>query len=377
MKVQTVPGGPELRPLFEETSIKTMTLPNRFVRSATWEGMAREDGYVTERLVKLMSDLARGGVGLIISGHAYVEKRGQAGPWQLGVYDDFLIPGLRTMTDAVHGEGGKIALQLAHSGYFARKHITGQEPIAPSSLKGVGKNPRHAMSKEDISQVVRAFGQAAGRAKEAGFDAVQIHAAHGYLLSQFLSPFYNHRDDEYGGAVENRARIILEILSSIRKIVGPDYPVLIKMNCADFIDNGLVLEDSLKVAVLLEENGIDAIEVSGGVLTGGKLGPSRMGIKGAEYEAYFRNEARAFKGRIRIPVILVGGIRSCQVAKALLDNGTADYFSMSRPLIREPHLINRWKAGDLRAAECISDNQCFGPGMEGKGVYCVTAEKAR
>ncbi|MBW2021546.1 MAG: NADH:flavin oxidoreductase [Deltaproteobacteria bacterium] len=361
--------------LFEESSLNTMRLRNRFVRSATWEGLAADDGSVTPRLIEMMTGLAEGGVGLIIPGHAYVEKQGQAGPWQLGAYDDRLILGLKQMTDSVHKKGSRIALQLAHSGYFARREITGHDPIAPSSLEGIGKTPRKAMTKHDIERVVKAFGDAAGRAKEAGFDAVQIHAAHGYLLSQFLSPFYNRREDEYGGSVENRARVVLEVLSSIRQAVGPDFPVLIKMNCADFIDRGLTLEGSIEIGKLLERNGIDAIELSGGVLTGGKLSPSRMGINTEEKEAYFRNEAKAFKKIINVPLILVGGIRSFQVADKLLKENVADYFSMSRPLIREPNLVNRGKSGDLRRAECVSDNQCFIPGIEGKGVYCLKAEK--
>ena len=366
-----------MKELFEETEISGMKLANRFIRSATWEGLAANDGAVTPRLIDTMISLARGGVGLIVTGHAYVEKQGQASPWQLGAYADRLVQGLRRMAEAVHEQGGRIALQLAHSGYFARRSLTGHDPIAPSSLEGIARTPRRVMSKDDIQRVVAAFGNAASRAKEAGFDAVQIHAAHGYLLSQFLSPFYNRRDDEYGGSPENRARILLEVLSSIRMAVGPDFPVLVKMNCADFIDGGLSLEDSIQIGKLLERNGIDAIELSGGVLTGGKMGPSRLGIKGEDKEAYFRTEAAEFKKELNIPLMLVGGIRSLQVADKLLKSGIADYFSMSRPFIREPHLVNRWKSGDHRRAECVSDNQCFVPGMEGNGVYCVTAQRER
>ena len=364
-----------MKDLFEETAISGMRLRNRFVRSATWEGLADDKGAATPRLIHMMAELAEGRVGLIISGHAYVEKRGQAGPWQLGVYDDSLMPGLHRMTEAVHEKGGRIALQLAHSGFFARRQLTGHDPVAPSSLEGVGKSPRKAMGKKEIAEVVKAFGEGARRAKEAGFDAVQIHAAHGYLLSQFLSPFYNRRKDNYGGPVEHRARIVLEVLASIRKAVGAEFPVFIKMNCADFIDGGLVFEDALQVGQLLEQNGIDAIELSGGVLTGGKLGPSRIGIKDEEKEAYFREEAKVFKETVKVPLILVGGIRSYQVADKLLKQGVADYFSMSRPFIREPGLIKRWESGDLRRAACISDNKCFISAREGKGINCPTAQE--
>jgi 2,4-dienoyl-CoA reductase-like NADH-dependent reductase (Old Yellow Enzyme family) len=147
------------------------------------------------------------------------------------------------------------------------------------------------------------------------------------------------------------------------------------MNCQDFIDNGLTLEDSLQAASLLAENGIDAIELSGGILTGGKLSPSRLGIKTEEKEAYFQQDAAAFKKQIHVPLILVGGNRSFQVAERLVEDGVADYLSMSRPLIREPGLINRWKSGDLARAACVSDNMCFEPARKGDGIYCLTEQR--
>ena len=159
--------------------------------------------------------------------------------------------------------------------------------------------------------------------------------------------------------------------------VKKDYPILVKMNCQDFVENGLVLEDAVQVGQMLAENGIDAIELSGGILTSRKLSPSRMGIKSEDREAYFQKEARAFKEKIDVPLIVVGGMRSFAVAEGLVNKGIADYISMSRPFIREPDLINRWKTGDLRKAACVSDNQCFGPGMKGVGIYCVTEEREK
>jgi 2,4-dienoyl-CoA reductase-like NADH-dependent reductase (Old Yellow Enzyme family) len=363
--------------LFETSEINGMKLANRFVRSATWEGMAADDGACTPKLIDLMAGLAKGGVGLIVSSHAYVSPEGQAGPWQVGVYDDKLIPGLEEMTAAVHENGGKIVIQLAHAGYFANAKLTGQTPMAPSNAEGFAKGPRQEMTADDIQGVVKAYGAAAKRAQTAGFDGVQIHSAHGYLLSQFLSPAFNHRKDEYGGGIDNRARALVEVLREIRQAVGREYPVLVKMNCQDFIDNGLQPEDSLQAGKLLVENGIDAIELSGGVLISPKLSPSSMGIKSEEKEAYFQNEARAFKEEIKVPLILVGGNRSFQVAERLVNEGTADYISICRPLIREPGLINRWKSGDLSKATCVSDNMCFMPAMKGKGIYCLTEEKIR
>ena len=363
--------------LFETSEINGMKLANRFVRSATWEGMAADDGACNPRLIDLMTGLAKGGVGLIISSHAYVSPEGQAGPWQLGVYDDKLIPGLEDMTTAVHENGGKIVMQLAHAGYFANPKLTGQTPMAPSNAEGFAKGPRQEMTADDIQGVVKAYGAAARRAQTAGFDGVQIHSAHGYLLSQFLSPAFNQRQDEYGGDIGNRARALVAVLREVRQAVGKEYPVLVKMNCQDFIENGLQPEDSLQADKMLVENVIDAIELIGGVLISPKLSPSRMGIKSEDKEAYFQNEARAFKEELNVPLILVGGNRSFQVAERLVDGGVADYISICRPLIREPGLINRWKSGDLSKSACLSDYMCFGPAMKGEGIYCLTEEREK
>lgn len=361
--------------LFEETQINGMVLTNRFVRSATWEGMAGEDGSATPKLVDCMIRLARGGVGLIISGHTYVHKAGQAGPRQLGVYSDNLIPGLTAMADAVHKNNGKIVMQLAHAGFFANAKLSGYQPFAVSGVEGMAKSPRKELTVQEIGEIVQTFAEAAKRAKRAGFDGVQIHSAHGYLMSQFLSPAFNKRTDKYGGSIENRTRALMETLRAVRSSVGQDYPVLVKMNSGDFIDNGLTLDDSIQVGKMLEGGGIDAIELSGGVLTGGKLSPSRMGIHSEEKEAYFRQEAKAFREKVAVPLILVGGNRSYDIAGRIIAEEIADYISMSRPLIREPGLINRWKSGDLAKSACLSDNQCFGPAMAGEGIYCVTEKK--
>lgn len=363
--------------LFEATRINIMELSNRFMRSATWEGMATADGEVTSKLIETMAALARGGVGLIISGHTYVRPEGQASPFQLGIYKDDLIRGLCEMTKAVHDSGGKIILQLAHAGNFAAKQVTGQIPLVVSAFEGLASSPRKEITVQGIRELVSAFAEAARRAKSAGFDGVQIHSAHGYLLSQFLSPAYNKREDEYGGDARNRARVHLEIYEAIRKVVGQDYPVLIKLNGRDYIENGLSLEDSVKIVKILAHAGLDAVELSGGFITGGKLSPSRSGIDLNEKEAYFREEAGAMKKEVGIPLILVGGIRSFEVAEKLVRDGTADYISMSRPLIREPDLINRWKTGDRRRAECRSDSLCFKPGLDGEGIYCVVKSREK
>ncbi len=331
-----------------------MVLDNRFVRSATWAGLASDDGASTSKLVDLMARLAAGGVGLIITGHAYVRPDGQHSPWQLGIHNDEMIPGLKAVTQAVHENGAKIVLQLGYGGAY------------------LSKSRIRKMTVVDYKELAAAYGIAAMRAKTAGFDGVQIFAAHGFFLSQLLCPRYNDRSDAYGGNIRNRARALLEVLQSVRHHTGEDYPVLVKLNCQDFVENGLTLEDSLQVGMMLEEEGIDAIELSGGLLNTPNIMQSKIDTDAVE--AYFENEARAFKGKITVPLILVGGIRSLAVATRLLEDGVADYISMSRPFIRDPDLINRWKAGDLLEAECISCNNCFEQIKQGKGVSCVPLE---
>ena len=370
--------------LFETTHIKGVSLANRFIRSATWEGMATEDGACTPRLVDLMAGLARGGVGLIITSHAYVRPDGQASPWQLGIYKDELVEGLKEMAEAVHKNGGRIALQISHAGIYGNVSLTGHTPLGPSRVKGLSKSLSKNMGMSsckvltlsEIREIVKAFGEGARRAKEAGFDGVQIHAAHGYLLSQFLSPVFNKRADAYGGSVEKRALALIEVLQRVRDTVGAEFPVLVKMNSQDFLEGGFTCNDSMQVGAMLEEAGVDAIELSGGTLVYGELGPARKGTASEENEAYFRKAARAFKEKVHVPLALVGGIRSFQVAEELVKGGVADYISMSRPFVREPNLINRWRTGDLRKARCVSDNLCFASAMRGEGICCVVEKRS-
>ncbi|MEE9614655.1 MAG: NADH:flavin oxidoreductase [Thermodesulfobacteriota bacterium] len=358
--------------LFENVSIGTMELRNRFVRSATWEGMAAEDGGVTDGLVEIYRDLAKGGVGLILTGFAFVNKRGKCNAGMLGADDDALIPGLKKIADVVHAEGGKVALQIAHGGAQSRFE-TGFPLEAPSAVKerAFGTEPEE-MTVDDIRRTVTDFAEAARRAKEAGFDGVEMHAAHGYLLSEFLSPYTNRREDEYGGPIETRARIVVEVYEAIREKVGTDWPVMVKINSADFVAPGLTAAESVIVCKKLSDIGIDAIELSGGTPASGERMPAREGIDGPEKEAYFRVCAKEFRPEITCPLILVGGVRSIEVAEAIYEEGTADFFSLARPLISEPDLINRWAGGDRRRARCISCNKCLMAAVKEGRLYCVT-----
>ncbi len=361
---------------FKPGRINTMALKNRFVRSATWEGMAADDGAVTPKLLEFLTTLAKGGVGLVISSHAYVQARGQAGPWQLGIHSDAMLSGLNQMTDAVHAQGAKIVAQLAHAGRFAATRLTGETPVVVSDFSGLADLECHELTADDIRSLVADFAAAATRAKAAGFDGVQLHSAHGYLLSQFLSPHFNRRRDVYGGDIANRCRIHQEILQAMRQSLGPEFPILMKINGQDYDESGLSRADAVHIAKALADAGLDAIEVSGGLHTGGKLSPSRPGIHTAEKEAYFRQDAQAIKQAAGIPVILVGGIRSLEVAEAVIQEGVADFVSMSRPLVREPDLIKRWQNGDRRKSECLSDNLCFQPARAGEGLYCLSARRS-
>ena len=361
--------------LFQESQIKTLKLTNRFMRSATWEGLASDDGTCTGELIDLMAALAASDVGLITTGHTYVSPEGQATVRQLGIHSDSLIDGLREMSDAVHREGGRIIMQLAHGGLRADPKFTGTTPVGPSNREDLTGSPGQEMTVEDIQGAVNAFGQASRRAKEAGFDGVQIHAAHGYLLSQFLSPAFNQRGDDYGGNIENRVRFLLDVLRNIRRTVGDSYPVFVKINSEDFLKEGLTPEDSFQAGIMLDGAGADAIEVSGGTLYSGQYIPFRKEITFEREQAYFRQTAKKLKARIKAPVILVGGIRSYLLAERLVNEGFADYISMSRPYIREPGLISRWQSGDLRKATCISCNGCLGAARSERGIYCVQDQK--
>jgi 2,4-dienoyl-CoA reductase-like NADH-dependent reductase (Old Yellow Enzyme family) len=363
--------------LFEPAAIGTLTVPNRFVRSATWEGLADENGQVTPRLIDLVTALARGGLGLIMSSHAFVRPEGQAGPGQIGVFSDAHVPGLRRLAEAAQAHGARTMLQIAHAGCYAPEALTRQRALAVSAADAPGLAPQQVMTAADIRELSGAFAAAAGRAKTAGFDGVQIHSAHGYLMSQFLSPLYNRRTDAYGGPIENRVRVHRAVLAAVRAEVGRDFPVTIKMNGQDFVEGGLETAEALQAAALLEADGLDAIELSGGWLRNLKRSPARVGIAKESREAYHRPEAEVFRRRLRIPLILVGGIRSFELAERLIDEGLCDFISMSRPFIREPDLVNRWKSGDRRRAGCLSDNLCFEPARKGEGIYCVSAERER
>ncbi len=358
--------------LFEPKAINQTKLKNRFICSSTWLGKANHDGSSSATLINAISGVSKNEIGLYITEMSFVSRNGQCANNQLGVYSDKLLPGLRQLTEEVHRFDTPVVMQLNHGGLFSMPVFTGEDPMGPSTLLTADGSVGREMTKMEINESLTSFRDAAVRAQKAGFDGVQIHAAHGWLLSQFLSPYFNRRTDEYGGSIENRARFVVEVLRSIREATGDQFLILVKINSEDKIDKGFSIEDMVKVSVMLEKTGADAIEISGGTFAALITGAMDHSFSPAtKAPVYYREAAIKYKEKIKIPLILVGGIRAFETADELVKTGTADYISMCRPLIREPGLIKRWKTGDLRKSECISDNACFQPGMEGKGVYCV------
>jgi 2,4-dienoyl-CoA reductase-like NADH-dependent reductase (Old Yellow Enzyme family) len=266
----------------------------------------------------------------------------------------------RKVVDFVHKRDTKIAMQIVHLGRLDIPELRGSAPIAPSVVPTrIGGVVPREMTRHDIEDVVEKFAQASRRVRDAGFDAVQYHGAHGNLIHNFMSPFTNLRTDEYGGSTENRSRFVVEIIKRTRELVGPDYPLMIKMSFDDFINGGLTMNEAIECATTIAQAGIDCIEVSGGSLSESMdhIAVKKMDQEGKE--AYFRPYAKALKERVAIPVILVGGLRSPGVMKKELEDCVADFLAMSRPFIREPALVKRWENGDLRKAKCVSCNKCF------------------
>ncbi len=345
--------------LFDEITIGGIAIENRIVRSATYEKRADIDGFVTDSLIAFYKELAKGGVGLIITGNALVHTSGRSVPQMMCIHNDYYIDKLRRLTDSIHRYDKKVIIQLVHGGRQCFPALLGGDrPIAPSEVYDPSTKitPRE-MSNEEIYEIIDAFASASRRAVQAGFDGIQIHGAHGYLVNEFLSPHTNRRDDYWGGDEERRFHFLEDVYKAVRKEVGRSFPVMIKMNADDFVEGGLTAEDSVMTAKRLEQLGINAIEVSGGIYESGNK-TAQLNIMNVDQEAYFRRASRLFKMKLGVPVMLVGGIRSSSLAEDVLQKGDADLISMSRPLIREPDLPNKFRAGKDKA-DCISCNGCM------------------
>jgi 2,4-dienoyl-CoA reductase-like NADH-dependent reductase (Old Yellow Enzyme family) len=371
--------------LFEPKAIGNMIVKNRLVRAPTVEKRAGPEGHCTSKLMDLYIRLAEGGVGMIITGGAYTQRNGKGLPNQIGFARDDVVEGYRKLTDRMHGYGVRVIVQLVHCGRQGTVEVVGETPIAPSAvpnLLGVTPVP---MSEEQIHEAIDHFVRAAERVRNAGFDGVQIHAAHGYLIHEFLSPRTNRREDAWGGSFENRMRFLTEIYQGMRKSLGEGYPVLLRMNCNDYLPDGLGPADAVRIAEHMSALGVDAIEASAGTwethfyvsrgdiprnywlyrrAQGGekKKVEARLTQIAQEVrfkEAFHLEYTREIKKRIRCPFILVGGLRSVQGMERILAEGDADFISLCRPLIRDPEFPNKIRRGLTKGSTCINCNLCL------------------
>jgi 2,4-dienoyl-CoA reductase-like NADH-dependent reductase (Old Yellow Enzyme family) len=341
------------------------------VRSATDETLSTDDGAPTQKLIDVLVDLARGKVGLIIAGTTYISREGRWGRNTTGMDNDGLIEPLGHLCANVHRAGGVIAAQLLHCGSTINPDIIDEKEalFGPSAMiDPVCGHPVVELSRNQILSIVEAYAKAAFRAKEAGFDAVQIHAAHGYLINQFLSVSRNRRKDRYGGDLKHRASFLYQIYEAMRGEVGLDFPVFIKMSAYDGFPGGVDPQEAAQVAMELDGLGIDAIEVSAGTPEGAvKEGWDHI-ISSPFKEGSLLKYALQIKEMVKCPVISVEGWRSpVKIAQAL---EKIDAISMSRPFIREPHLVKRWIDGDHSPAHCISCNECLGLTLK-SGLGCI------
>lgn len=360
---------PALEALFTPGTIGTMALRNRLVMPPMGTNYATWTGAVTDRLIDYLAERARGGVGLITVEFSYVHPTGRISTYALGVHDDALIPGLRRLTGAIHAGGAMASIQLAHGGRRCRSAITGTPPMGPSPAPCLGGEVPRELSPGEIEHVIAWFVQAARRVREAGFDAVTLHLANGYLLQSFISPHANRRTDRYGGTLEGRMRLPLEVLEGVRREVGADFPVICRLCVDEFIEGGLTLDEGQRVAHLLERAGADALDVTAGI-------PETMHIIGppmAMPRGFLVPHARAIKEAVRIPVFAVGRINDPRLAEQILREGSADFIAMGRALLADPHLPNKAQAGRLDdICPCIACNEgCFQRLYHQLDVSCV------
>ncbi|HIF9311761.1 TPA: NADH:flavin oxidoreductase [Photobacterium damselae] len=361
--------------LFTESRLGNMTLKNRFVRSATWENMATEDGHMTEKLYDIYEELAQGEVGLIVTGYANIVEEEKPNAGMMGMYNDSFIDEYKKLTDLVHRYDSKIVMQLAYGGTKTTYNVGERVIFAPSAVAEKGTNTLgKAMTQDEIDYIVQAFAQAARRAQKSGFDGIEIHAAHTYLINQFLSPYYNQRTDQYGGSLENRMRFLVEIIQETRKLVGNDFPILVKLTATEFFEGGQTFEETRIICKKLEQLGVDGIIVSGNIH--GKadtmVGEKHDGYT-IEAEGYFHQYGQVISQEVSIPVITVGGLSDFSAIEEIANTTNIQYFALSRPLLAEPQLIKRWKDGNIEPVDCERCSKC----RTRRGNFCVVYKKRK
>lgn len=371
--------------LFTPVTIGPLTLRNRTIRSAAFEGMCPGNA-PSQMLLNYHRSVATGGVGMTTVAYASVTQSGLSFPRQLWLRPE-IVPGLRELTDAIHKEGAAASIQIGHCGNMSHKSICGVTPVSASSGFNIySPTLVRGMKKEELPEMARAYGQAVSLAREAGFDAVEVHAGHGYLISQFLSPYTNHRKDEYGGSLDNRMRFMEMVMEEVMKEAGSELAVLVKMNMRDGFRGGMEIEETMQVAKRLEILGVHALVLSGGFVSkapmyvmrgampvktlthymdcwwlkwGVKLA-GRMMIPTVPFkEAYFLEDAVKFRSEIKIPLIYVGGLVSRAKIDEVLDAGF-EAVQMARALLNEPGFVNRMRQEENARCNCGHSNYCIG-----------------
>ncbi len=360
---------PNYKVLFNRGKIGSLELKNRTVMTSMVVNYATEDGAVTEQYKDYLGERAKGGVGLIITECAYVHPRGKGFANNLGIDKDNLISGLKELTKVVHEGGAKIAMQLYHAGRQTSSPVIGCAPLAPSPIPTPGGEVPKEATIEQIQELIEAFGEGARRAKEAGFDAVEIHGTHGYIINEFLSPYSNKREDEYGKDFEGRLRFALEVLQKIKEKVGTPFPVIYKLNGDEFVEGGLTLEVTKKIAQRLEEAGTDAFHITQGVYESVYCAIEPMAMsRGCTVHL-----AEGVKKVVNVPVITTGRINRPELAEEVIEKGKADFVGMGRAYLADAKLPNKalkGKIDDIRV--CIACNQkCVGELLAGGVVGCT------
>lgn len=386
--------------LFTPKKIGNVEIKNRFVHAATYECMAEENGEVSDALLQRYTRLARGEIGLILLALMNVHTLGATPGYQIGIYSDEMIPGLQRLTKAIHEEGAKVFFQLFHAGAQTTKEAIGQTPLAPSRT---GMNPLYlnrarAMTEEEIWEAIRAHGEGARRAAEAGADGVHIAASGGYLLNEFLSPFFNKRQDAWGGSDEKRFRMMKEVILEAKKNVPENMAVTVKLTANDYTPKpGLTTSLAAKYAGWMADLGIDALEIASGCTTYSGWHIWRGGVPVKELvtelptwqkpmawlvfkrkegkfdveEGYNLEDAKVIKPAIGdIPFILVGGLRQLSYMEEVVEKGYADFIALCRPLIREPSLVRKFKEGTAEESTCLSCNKCIATIVHQHPVRC-------
>jgi 2,4-dienoyl-CoA reductase-like NADH-dependent reductase (Old Yellow Enzyme family)/thioredoxin reductase len=360
--------------LFSAGRIGSLELANRIVFAATSSELADKDGFVGDDAVEFYAERARGGAGLIVVEATYVQQEGKRLHHNAMLHDDRFIPGMRKVVEAVHAAGARIALQLNHGGRESTPGVSGSVPLAPSPLPsqftGVGDEtiPR-ALTVAEIRRIVTRFADAAVRAREAGFDAVELHGAHGYLIGNFLSPEANRREDAYGGGTQGRARFCVELIEAVKARLGAAYPVIVRMNGRDHVPGGLELDEAVEIAALLEAAGADSISVSGGV----HASRPYMVVPGMSVErGCYARYSEAVRRRVKVPVMTVGRINTPDLAEEVLERDQADYICLSRALIADPYFPAKARTGRTETiAPCIACNECIATVHRHKGLACT------